>query len=99
MILDVSAPAVASSATAETGITAELAATTAATAAALTSVLPMGADLDSAAFAAALNAVGASYLGTAAAQLTSRAAFAGSQALAAAAYTASDVTNDTLLAL
>lgn len=50
--------AVDMSAAAEAGISEEMAATTAAGAAALTGVLPMAADTDSIEFAAALNAAG-----------------------------------------
>ena len=99
MILDVNAASVAASAATENGVSAELAATTAATAEALVGVVPMGADLDSIEFAAALNAAGASYIGTASEHLANRGSFAGSQNLAAATYTATDAINDTALAL
>lgn len=99
MVLNVSAATVAGSSATEAGITAELSGATAAAAAALTGVLPMGADLDSAQFAAALNAAGASYVGTAVEQATSRAEFAGAQSLAAATYTVADVMNNTALSL
>ena len=99
MVLDVNAATVSASAATEAALSAGVVATTAAAAAALTGVLPMGADLDSAAFAAALNAAGATYVGSAADQLTSRGEFAGSQGIAAATYTASDVVNNAALAL
>lgn len=99
MELNVSASVVATSAATEAGISTGMAAATSAAAAALTAVLPMGADLDSLEFAAALNAAGAAYIGTAAEHLTNRGLFAGSQDLAAATYTAADVINNTALSL
>jgi len=99
MVLNVSAATVGVSAATETGISAEMAAATSAAAAALTAALPMGADLDSIEFAAALNAAGASYIGTAGEHLANRGLFAGAQNLAAATYTATDVISNTTLAL
>lgn len=99
MNLDVNSAVVAASAATETGISAEMAAATSVAAAALTTVLPMGADLDSVAFAAALNAAGAAYIGTATEHLTRRGMFAGCQDVAAATYTAADVVNNTALSL
>lgn len=99
MVLNVSAPIVGASAAAETGIVAELAAVTAAASEALIGVTPMGADLDSAQFAAALNAAGATYLGTAAEHLANRGLFAVAQNLAAATYTATDALSTSALAL
>jgi hypothetical protein len=58
---------------------------------ALTGVMPMGADLDSVQFAAALNAAGAAYIATAAEHVSSRESFSAAQSLAAGAYTAADV--------
>ena len=99
MTLDVNSATVATSAATETGISAEMAAATSVAAAALTTVLPMGADLDSVAFAAAFNAAGAAYIGTATEHLTNRGMFAGSQDLAAATYIAADVVNNIALSL
>ncbi len=98
-MLDVNAAAVANSGVTETTISAELGAATAAASAVLTCVLPMGADLDSVAFAAALNAAGASYVGTATEHLASRATFGDTQGLAAATYTATDVVTNAALAI
>ncbi|OBK23828.1 hypothetical protein A5634_04945 [Mycobacterium asiaticum] len=78
------------SAAAEAGISEEMAATTAAGAAALTGVIPMASDADSIEFAAALNAVGAAYLGTAAEHVGQRVAFSGGQGLASAAAVAAE---------
>jgi len=99
MILNVNAATVGASAVAEGGVATELAAATAVASAALTAVMPMGADLDSVQFAAALNAAGASYIGAAGEHMTNRGMFAGSQNLAAATYTATDAINNIALAL
>ncbi|GAY17799.1 PE domain-containing protein [Mycobacterium sp. shizuoka-1] len=99
MVLNVNAASVSTSATTETGISAEMGAATSAASAALVGVLPMGADLDSAEFAAALNAAGASYIGTATEHLANRGMFAGAQDMAAATYTATDVLNNAALGL
>jgi hypothetical protein len=90
---------VGASAATETGLSAEMGAATSAAAVALVGAVPMGADLDSVQFAAALNAAGASYIGTATEHLTNRGMFAGAQDLAAATYTAADVINNATLAL
>lgn len=99
MILNVEAASVAASAATETTISTEIAAVTSAAAVAITGVLPMGADLDSIAFAAALNAAGASYLAAAGEHVANRTLFAGAQDLAAATYTATDVISNASLAL
>ena len=65
----------------------------------LTGALPMGADLDSAQFAAALNAAGASYVGVAGGHMANREMFAGAQQIAAATYAATDVVNNAALSL
>jgi len=61
--------------------------------------MPMGADLDSVQFAAALNAVGAAYIGAAVEHLVNRGLFAEAQNLAAATYTATDAISNTALSL
>ena len=99
MELDVNSAIIANSASTETGISDGMAAATSTAAAALTTAMPMGADLDSAEFAAAVNAAGAAYIGTASEHLTTRGVFAGSQDIAAATYTAADVVNNTALSL
>ena len=99
MILNVGAASVAASAATETTISTEIAAVTSTAAVAITGVMPMGADLDSIAFAAALNAAGASYLGAAGEHVANRTLFAGSQDIAAATYTATDVISNASLAL
>lgn len=99
MVLNVDPATVGVSAATEQGVSAGIAASTSAAAAALTAVLPMGADLDSIAFAAALNAAGASYVGTAGEHLANRSMFAGAQDLAAATYSATEAIRNTALAL
>lgn len=99
MVLNVNATVVGASAASESGVAAELAAATGAALAPLTAVLPMGADLDSLEFAAALNAAGASYVGAASEHIASRGMFAGAQGLAGATYTATDIIHNTTLAL
>ncbi|MCB0931225.1 MAG: PE domain-containing protein [Mycobacterium sp.] len=99
MILNVNEATVSASAAAEAGVAAELGTAGYTAAAALLGVMPMGADLDSVQFAAALNAAGAAYLGTAAEHAANRELFAAAQSLAAATYTASDIIAKTALAL
>lgn len=99
MILKVSAAAIGASAATESGLNVEIAATTAAASAALVGVTPMGADLDSAQFAAALSAAGTAYLGTAAEHLANRAAFVAAQDLSAATYSAADAAANAALVL
>jgi PE family len=81
----------------ESSIGAEMAATTAAGAAALTGVTPMAADADSAEFAQALNATGATYLASMADHVEQRTAFAGAQSLASGTYAAMDAIHGTAL--
>jgi len=81
------------SSAAEAGIGEEMAATTAAGGAALTGVLPMAPDADSAQFAAALNAAGAEYLAMAAEHVGQRAAYSGAQGLAGVTGPAVDAIN------
>jgi hypothetical protein len=85
------------SAGAETGISEEMAATTAAGAAALTGVLPMAADADSIEFATALNAAGTAYLATVTEHVGQRAAFAGAQGIASVTTSAVEAINAGLL--
>ncbi|MCV7258861.1 PE domain-containing protein [Mycobacterium shimoidei] len=90
MPLNVVPGAVDVSAATEAGIGAEMAAGTAMVAPALTTVTPMAADADSAAFSAALNATGAAYLAAAGEHVGQRAVFAGAQALGSGTYVASE---------
>lgn len=68
---------------AEDAISAETASAATSAAPALLGVLPMGSDLDSAMFAAALIANGSQYLGVVSEHAAQRGMFAGTQALAA----------------
>lgn len=99
MILNVNAAVIGASAGTEAGVGAGLTAAASAAATLLMGALPMGADLDSIQFAAALNAAGASYVGATGEHLVDREQFAGAQTIAAATYTATDVVNNTALAL
>ncbi|BDB39601.1 MULTISPECIES: PE family protein [Mycobacterium] len=92
-LFDMVPGAVDLSAAAEAGISEEMAATTAAGAAALTGVLPMAMDADSIEFATALNAAGAAYLATAAEHVGQRAGFSGAQGLASATAVAAEGCN------
>lgn len=98
-LLGVSTAAVDMSALTESVISGEMAATTAGGSAALTGVLPMATDGDSAAFAAALNASGAAYLGMAAEHVGQRTAFAGAQNLASISYLLNELAGAARLAL
>ena len=99
MIFNVSAATVSASAATEAALGAALVSTTAAVAEPLTAALPMGADLDSVGFAAALNTAGAAFIAAASDHSMDRQLFAGDQQIAAATYTATDVINNAALAL
>ncbi len=98
-LLGVSTTAVDMSALTESVISGEMAATTAGGAAALTGVVPMATDADSAAFATALNASGGAYLGMAAEHVGQRMAFAGAQNLASITYLLNELAGAARLAL
>lgn len=95
--LNVDSANVAASAAIEGGIGVGVATAVSSTAVALTSVLPMGADLDSIAFAAALNAAGAAGLGAAGAHAAARGEFAGTQSVAATTYAATEALREIAL--
>lgn len=99
MVLNVNAATIGASAATEGTVAAEIEAGAAAATAALTTVMPMGADLDSVEFAAALNAAGAAYIGTAGEHAANRGMFAGSQEIAATTYTVTEAINDAALGL
>ena len=99
MVFNVSETTVCASAATEAGVGAALASTAAALAEPLTAALPMGADLDSLEFAVALNAAGIALIGGVNAHSADRQLYAGSQQIAAATYTATDVINNAALAL
>lgn len=99
MVLNITAATISASAATEAAVGAALASTTAAVAEPLTAALPMGVDLDSLEFAAALNAAGAAFIGAASAHCADRQLFSGAQQFAAATYVATDVFNNAALAL
>lgn len=99
MVMNISPATVGASAATEAGIGAEVGASTAAAATPLMAVMPMGADLDSIEFAAALNAAGAAYVATASEHAANRGMFAGAQGLAAATAVATEAIRDAQLAL
>ncbi|HEX7322662.1 MAG TPA: PE family protein [Mycobacterium sp.] len=98
-LLGVNTIAVDMSALTESVISGEMAAGSAGGAAALTGTLPMAADADSAAFAAALNATGGAYLGMAAEHVGQRMAFSGAQNLASVTYLLNELAGAARMAL
>lgn len=98
-LLGVNTVAVGVSSLTESVLSGEMAATTAGGAAALTGVVPMATDADSAAFAVALNASGGSYLAIAAEHVGQRATFAGAQNLASVTYLLNELAGAARLAL
>lgn len=90
---------VAASGAMEAGFSAEIQAAAAAAAPALMSVLPMGSDEDSAAFAVALNAAGGEYVGVASEHSAQRGLFSGAQGMASATTTATEVERAAMVAL
>lgn len=98
MVLQVQSEAVLASSGAESAISAETQAAASAAAPALLSVLPMGGDPDSAMFAAALNACGASYLGVVSEHSAQRGLFAGAQGMSAGVYTTTEALRAATLA-
>lgn len=99
MILNVDTAAIGASAATETGIGAGLAVAASAVAEAINAVTPMGADLDSIEFAAALNAAGAAYTAVISEHVIVRNEFAGSQGVASATYLVTDAISNAALAL
>jgi hypothetical protein len=90
MIQNVNAAAVGASAASEASLGAEVGAATGAASVALTGVMPMGADLDSVQFAAAMNAAGVAYIASAAEHVGAREAFSAAQCLASGTYVTAD---------
>jgi len=99
MVFNIDTATVAASAAAETGISAEVGAAAAAAATPLLTALPMGADLDSIAFAAALNAAGATYVACAGEHMVNRGMFAGAKSLTAATSAVTEAIRDTELTI
>ena len=85
-IVDVTPPMVGLSAATEAGIAAAQAGSAGAASAAMMGVLPMGADPTSEAFANALRAAGAAYLGAVTEHVAQRGLFAGAQGVAGAVF-------------
>lgn len=98
-LIGVSTAAVNLSSLTESVISGEMAAGTVSGAAAVTGVVPMATDADSLAFAAALNASGASYLGMAAEHVAQRTAFSGAQSMASVTYLLNELASAAQLAL
>lgn len=99
MTLHVDPATIGASAATEEGIGMGIAAATSAAAIALTAVLPMGADADSVAFAAAVNTAGATYLGAVGEHIAGRSGFAGAQHVAAVTYVTTEAMRESALAL
>lgn len=99
MVVSVQPEAVLASAGAESAISSETQAAASAAAPVLLGVTPMGADPDSAMFAAALNACGASYLGVVSEHAAQRGLFAGTQNLASGVYVATEAVRTAAIGL
>ncbi len=99
MTMSMQPEAVLASAGAESAISAETEAAASAAAPALLGAMPMGGDPDSAMFAAALNACGASYLGVVSEHAAQRGLFSGAQGLAAGATTATEAARQAAMLL
>lgn len=97
--MSVQPEAVLASSSAETAISAETEAAASAASPVLLGVLPMGGDPDSAMFAAALNACGASYLGVVSEHAAQRGLFAGTQSLASGTYVVTELMRSLTLAI
>jgi PE family protein len=97
--MSVQSEAVLASASAESAISAETQAAASAASPVLLGVLPMGGDPDSAMFAAALNACGASYLGVVSEHAAQRGLFAGTQSLASGTYVVTELMRSLTMAI
>lgn len=91
--------AISGSSGVESSIAASMSATAAAHSATLTTVLPMGADPTSVAFAAALNARGVTYLGVHGLHAANREMFSGGQQLNSATIEATEAIRAAMAAL
>lgn len=99
MTVSVGPETVLASASAESAISAETQAAASAASPVLLGVLPMGGDPDSAMFAAALNACGASYLGVVSEHAAQRGLFAGTQSLASSTYVITELMRSLTMAI
>lgn len=97
--VSVQSEAVLASASAESAISAETQAAASAAAPVLLGAMPMGSDPDSAMFAAALNACGASYLGVVSEHAAQRGLFAGTQGLASSTYVITELMRSLTMAI
>ncbi|CQD06443.1 PE family protein [Mycobacterium europaeum] len=97
MTMSMQPEAVLASASAESAISAETESAASAAAPALLGAMPMGGDPDSAMFAAALNACGASYLGVVSEHAAQRGLFAGAQGLASGTTVATEAARQAAL--
>jgi hypothetical protein len=85
-MFDVSPAAVNLSSLTEAALTGDMAATTAAGAAALTGVVPMAASADDVAFAASMAGAGGAYLGVAGAHFGQRGMYSAGQSMSSVSY-------------
>jgi len=99
VVVSVDGAAVLASASAESAISAETQAAASAAAPVLLGAMPMGSDPDSAMFAAALNACGASYLGVVSEHAAQRGLFAGTQGLASSTYVITELMRSLTMAI
>jgi hypothetical protein len=99
MVVSVDGAAVLASASAESAISAETQAAASAASPVLLGAIPMGADPDSAMFAAALNACGATYLGVVSEHAAQRGLFAGAQGLASSTYVITELMRSLTMAI
>lgn len=99
MTVSVDGATVLASASAESAISAETQAAASAASPVLLGVMPMGGDPDSAMFAAALNACGASYLGVVSEHAAQRGLFAGTQSLASSTYVITELMRSLTMAI
>jgi hypothetical protein len=97
--VSVQSEAVLASSSAESAISAETQAAASAAAPVLLGAMPMGSDPDSAMFAAALNACGASYLGVVSEHAAQRGLFAGTQGLASSTYVITELMRSLTMAI
>jgi hypothetical protein len=97
--VSVQSEAVLASASAESAISAETQAAASAAAPVLLGAMPMGSDPDSAMFAAALNACGASYLGVVSEHAAQRGLFAGTQGIASSTYVITELMRSLTMAI
>jgi hypothetical protein len=99
MVFAMEPAVVGASAVTQAGLAAQMGAGAASGASTLLGVMPMGADADSAEFAAALAAVGAAYVSIAGEHAAARASFSGAQSLAGVTAVATEAARAAAMAL